>query len=99
MVDEADGFEGGSCGMQIGPADEKIDVARIADGVLVHPADPLGDGVATGDGVRYAGRVERAGRPAQPLLDLLRCHERPLPTDGLDGRFCHDKRSSWLLTS
>ena len=93
IIDEADRFKTGSCRGKVRTPDQDIDVARIADGVLVDPADPLGDGVATGDGVRYAGRVERAGCPAQPLFDLFRCHERPFPTDGFDCCFCHDKRS------
>ena len=59
MIDEAGSFESGSGGGQIGAPDQEIDVARSAHGVLVDPADPLGDGVATGDGVGYAGRVER----------------------------------------
>ena len=93
VINEPDRFETGSCGGKVRTPDQDIDVARIADGVLVNPGDPLGDGVATGDGVRHAGRIEGSGRSAQPLLDLFRCHERPFPTDGFDCCFRHDKRS------
>jgi hypothetical protein len=73
--------------------DQEIDVARITDGVFVNPRDPLGDSVATGDGVRYAGCIEGPHDSTQALFDLFSRHERPLPTDGLDCCFCHDKRS------
>jgi hypothetical protein len=75
------------------PRDKQNVHTLIADGVLVDSADPFGDGVATGDGVRYAGRGERAGRPAQPLFDLFRCHERPFPADWFNRCLRHGKRS------
>ena len=93
MINEAGGFERGSDGGQIGAPDQQIDVARRADGVLVDPADPFGDGIAAGDGVTDLGRLEGAGCPAQPLFDLFRCHERPFPTAVFDRRFCHDESS------
>ena len=35
----------------------------------------------------------RPGRPPQPLLDLLRGHDAPFPTEGFDCSVCHDTRS------
>ena len=81
VIDKADRFKTGSCRGKVRASDQDIDVARIADGVLVNPGDPLGDGVAADHRVRNSGRVEGAGCSAQPLLDLFRRHERPFPTD------------------
>ena len=38
----------------------------IADGVLINPGNPLGDGVAAHDGIRYASVIQ-PGRPANAL--------------------------------
>ena len=48
-------FAAGKSGRRI----RNIDVARVADGVLVDPGDPLGDGIATDHSVRDTGRIER----------------------------------------
>ncbi len=85
-------FKTGPCRGKVRTSDQDIDVAGIADGVLVNPGDPLGDGVATDHRVRNSSRIPRAGGPAQSLFDLFRRHERPFPTAGADRCFCHDKR-------
>jgi hypothetical protein len=46
MVNEAGRFECGSDGGQIGTPHQDINIARGMDGVLVNPADPLGDRMA-----------------------------------------------------
>src|SRR4029077_75261 len=94
---EPDRFKTGSCRGKVRTSDQDIDIARIADGVLVNPGDPLGDGVATDHGMWDSGRIEGSGAPTQPLFHPFRRHERPLPTDGLDCGFCHEKRSLEFL--
>src|ERR1017187_9298853 len=84
VIDKSDRFKTGSCRGKVRTSDQDIDVARIADGVLVNPGDPLGDGVATDHRVRDSGRIKGSGGSTQPLFDLFRCHERPFPTDGSD---------------
>ena len=93
VIDEPDPFKTGPRRGKIRTPDQDIDIARIADGVLVNPGDPLGDGVATDHRIRDPGLIEGSGGSSQPLFDLLRCHERPFPTDGFDCCFRHDKRS------
>jgi len=93
VINKPGRFKTGSCRGKVRASDQDVDIARIADGVLVDPADPLGDSVATDHRVRNSGRIEGSGGSTQPLTDLFRCHERPFPTDGFDCCFCHDKRS------
>ncbi len=47
VINKPDRFKTGSCRGKVRTLDRDIDVARIADGVLVNPGDPLGYGVAT----------------------------------------------------
>ena len=82
MVDEARRLKGGFGGGEIGAPHQQIDIARIADRILVDPGNPLRDGVPADDGVRHPGVVERVDRPAQSLLDLFGCHKGPLPPNG-----------------
>ena len=63
FLEQHDGGRG-----KVGTPDQDIDIASIADGVLVDPADPLGDGVATGDCVRYASGVECAPERAEDAV-------------------------------
>ncbi len=93
VINKPGRFKTDPCRGKVRTSDQDIDVARIADGVLVNPGDPLGDGVATDHRVRNSSRIERACGPAQSLFDLFRRPERPFPTDGADRCFCHDKRS------
>ncbi len=90
MINEADGFESGFDRREVGTTNEEIDVLGIADRVLVDAGHPLGDGIAADDGVRHAGRVQRAGCPSQPFLDFFRRHQRPFPTNRFDCRLGHD---------
>jgi hypothetical protein len=86
-------FKTGSCRWKIKAPDQDVNVAGIADGVLVNSGDPFCHGVATNHRVWDSGGVERVGCSPQPLFDLFRGHERPFPTEGFDCCFCHEKSS------
>ena len=79
VVVKAGGLQRGLGRRQIGAAKQDVDVARVADGVFIDAADPLGDGIAAGDGIGDAGMVQRLRGAAQPLLDLLSRYQRSLP--------------------
>src|SRR3569623_1619303 len=65
--------------LQVGAANQDIDIPRVANGPFIDSADPLGNRVATDHCVRDASLFERSSRTVQPLLHPFGCHERPFP--------------------
>ena len=67
VINKPDRFKTGSCRGKVRTSDQDVDIAGIADGVLVNPGDPFGDGVATDHRVWDSGRVEARGLCAAAL--------------------------------
>ena len=93
VINEPDRFKTGSCRGKVRTSDQDIDVARIADGVLVNPGDPLGDGVATDYRVRDSGRVEARVALRSRSLTFSAAMSALSQPMGLGCRFGHDNRS------
>jgi len=64
MVNKARCLECRPYRRQITAPNQQIDIACIADRVLVNPGDPLGDGVPTDDRVGYLRRIQRGAMSA-----------------------------------
>jgi hypothetical protein len=84
-VDEACGFEGFAGGVQVGAAEEDVDVLGVADGAGVDGGDPGGDGVAAGDRVQHACGFKGGGGAEEALADSFHGEHHPVE----EGRIGH----------
>ena len=85
LVDKAFRREGRLGRLEVGPANEKINVLGVAHGGFVHGRNPGSDGVAVHDGVGDAGPAEGRRRSQQALTYSLHGANHPFPGDVVGG--------------
>lgn len=88
-AEEAGFFEDGGGLVEVGTAEEKVDILGVAHGGGVDGGDPGGDRVAVGDGVGNAGRFEGGAGTGKAITDAFHGEHHSIEERHVEGQREH----------